>query len=62
MLKGLIANRLKTEFAYYDLVEDLMIFREKRCVREVLYCIYEEELVFNFSKNVFLKKIFILKG
>ncbi len=45
MLKCLIANRLKIEFSYYVLVRDLMTFREKWCVGEILCCIYEEQLV-----------------
>ncbi len=47
MLKGLIANRLKIEFAYYVLVGDLITFREMWCVGEILCCIYEEQLVLN---------------
>ncbi len=48
MLKGLIANRLKIEFAYYGLVGDLITFREKWRVGEMLCCISEEQLVLNF--------------
>lgn len=48
MLKGLIANRLKIEFSYYVLVGDLITFRENWCVKEILCCIYEEQLVLNF--------------
>ncbi len=47
MLKGLIANRLKIEFAYYVLVGDLITFREMWCVGEMLCCIYDEQLVLN---------------
>ncbi len=48
MLKGLIANRLQIEFSYYVLVGDLIPFREKWCVGEIVCCIYEEQLVLNF--------------
>ncbi len=30
---------------------DLITFREKWCVGEILCCIYEEQLVLNFSKT-----------
>ncbi len=48
MLKGLIAYRFKFEFSFYVLVGDLIPFREKWCVGEMLCCIYEEQLVINF--------------
>ncbi len=48
MLKGLIAYRFKFEFSFYVLVGDLIPFREKWCVGEMLCCIYEEQLVLIF--------------
>lgn len=43
MMKGLIASRMRIEFADYKLVGDLITFREKWCIGEMLCSIYEEQ-------------------
>ncbi len=47
-VEGFNYNRLQIEFSYYVLVGDLIPFREKWCVGEIVCCIYEEQLVLNF--------------
>lgn len=47
MLKGLISNRLKIEFTFYELVRDLITFEEKWCLGSILCSVYEEQLVLN---------------
>ncbi len=47
MLKWLIVGRLKIEFAYYRLTNNLWGFYEVWCVNEVLCMLQDNQLVFN---------------
>lgn len=48
MFLGLVAARLKVEFAYYKLVDCLPMFLYSWGVNDVLCTVYENELVLSF--------------
>lgn len=47
MFRRLVAGRLKLEYAYYNIVNDVRSFIEIWCVNEVLCTIYDDVIVLN---------------
>ncbi len=48
MFLGLVASRIRVEYAYYKLVESLPKFRELWGINEVLCTLHDNELVLRF--------------
>jgi len=48
MFRKLVEGRLKVEYAYYDIVNDVRSFIEIWCINDVLCTIYDDVMVLNF--------------